>query len=229
MSVRVKICGVRSIEDARVAADAGADFIGLMFTDSPRRVSLEQAREVIAAFGGPDVERAEDATIETLEAALMRRRPLFVGVFGDEPAHEIEATARAVGVDIVQLSGRVAPSQATTVAGFPLIVACRPKKATDIDAVPRTALPHLDAAHETKLGGTGLRVDTAIAAACAQSRVVMLAGGLTPENVARAIEDVRPWGVDVSGGVETDGAKDHAKVRAFVAAAKAAGGVASRR
>lgn len=220
MTVRVKICGVRTAGDARVAAEAGADFIGLVFTHSPRRVTVETARSIVASFGErPGAEPPSDAPPhERLAAMLATRRPLFVGVFGDEPAGEIARTAQVTGIDVVQLSGREAATQATALAGHPLIVAFRPEPAADIAVVSPLALPLLDTPHDTKLGGTGLRLDTGIAARCAAVRPAMLAGGLTPENVAEAIAAVRPWGVDVSGGVETDGAKDHAKIRAFIAA-----------
>ena len=223
MSVRVKICGVRTVEAARVAADAGADFIGIMLTESRRRASVEMARAIVSELG----ERPAIMSVippsgaAWFDLVLTARRPLVVGVFGEEPGEEIAEAARFIGLDAIQLSGRNAMAQAVALDGWPLIVAVRPDEGDDPQAIPNTMLPLLEASHATKLGGTGERVGTESAAGYAAQRPSMLAGGLTAENVAAAIAAVRPWGVDVSGGVETDGAKDYDKIRAFVAAAKA--------
>ncbi|MSQ61309.1 MAG: hypothetical protein EXR43_01840 [Dehalococcoidia bacterium] len=224
MSVRIKICGVRTIEAARAAADAGADFIGMVLTQSRRRAGPEMARAIVAELG----ERPAMMSVippsgaEWFELALTARRPLVVGVFGEEAGEEIAQAARSIGLDAIQLSGRSALAQAVALDGWPLIVAVRPDEGDDPDALPLTMLPLLEASHATKLGGTGERVDAAAAARYAAARPSMLAGGLTAEDVAEAIAAVRPWGVDVSGGVETDGAKDHEKIRAFVAAVRQA-------
>ncbi len=225
MSVRVKICGVRTVEAARVAADVGADFIGMVLTESRRRASVEMARAIVGALG----ERSALLSVippsggEWFELALTARRPLVVGVFGEEVGEEIARVARSIGLDAIQLSGRGALAQAAALMGWPLIVAVRPDEGDGPDALPLTMLPLLEASHATKLGGTGERVDAVAASRYAAARLSMLAGGLTAENVAEAIASVRPWGVDVSGGVETDGAKDHDKIRAFVATAKVDG------
>lgn len=222
-AVRVKICGLRSAGDALAAARAGADIIGVVFTESPRRVTVETAREIAAALGARPETGHRDAAATgaaRFEAMLARRRPLLAGVFGEEAAGDIAATAAAAGLDVIQLSGREPGTQAKALAAHDLIVVARPSAAAGLEGVPAGALALLDAPHASMLGGTGHRLDAAVAARCAAERAVLLAGGLTPENVAATIAAVRPWGVDVSSGVETNGAKDHAKIRDFIAAAR---------
>lgn len=224
-SVRIKICGLRTVDDAIAAADAGADLLGVVLTDSPRRVDVAAARAMARAIAPrtPLPPHREGATGEQRFEALLRlRRPLLVGVFGDEPAGDIARRTGEAGIDVVQLSGRSAAAQAAALAERDLLVVVRPESEGDLSDVPPSSLALLDSPHATKLGGTGRRLNPAIAARCAAARAVVLAGGLDPENVAEAIATVRPWGVDVSSGVETDGAKDHEKIRAFVAAARSA-------
>ena len=227
---RVKICGVRSPEQARQAFDAGADLIGVVFAESRRRVSLEAARAIRAALG-PRVLIAE-ATAAALDAARREAgRPLLVGVLARRSVEEINRIAAAVDLDLVQLSGGEDAAFAARI-DRPVIRAIHVEAgASDAAVAARHILE--DAARSpaaiTMLdtgspqgGGSGAVFDWAVAEAVARARPIMLAGGLTPENVAEAVRRVAPWGVDVSSGVETDGLKDAAKVRAFVAAATGA-------
>ena len=236
---RVKICGCMRVADAIAARDAGADFIGILFAErSRRRVALEEAAEIAAVAGAPLRELDQDeppplhpgrfTRIEdwyahgaaALERLLARKRPLVVGVFEDQPIAEVNEIAEEAGLDLVQLSGNE-PWGDCLLAARQAIKVVRPpasRNAADVlGAVePGGALAvMLDASR-----GTGTPTDTTIAAGVAASIPVWLAGGLTPANVGQAIRVVRPWLVDVSSGVETDGAKDPAKIAAFIRAAR---------
>lgn len=205
MSVQVKICGITSVPDALAAAAAGADLIGLMlYEHSPRCVSLDLAAEIASQIP-PSVAR--------------------VGVFVN-PDRELVAEAIArCGLNLVQFHGDE-PPEFCTQFGLMSMKAFRVRDEESLKAL--TAYPTdawlLDAFTPGQLGGTGERFDWDLAVAAGQfGRPIFLAGGLTPENVAGAVRRVRPFGVDVSSGVEfAPGRKDAAKVHAFIAAAKAA-------
>ena len=242
---RIKICGCRTPEQALAAAEAGADFIGLMFAESKRRVSHEEASEIVRALGTPLRERemlAPPALFRStgtgmrswfdhgalaLDMLLHQKRPLTVGVFANNDPEEINETVDQCGIDLVQLSGDEAWG-ACLMANRQVIKALHisaedtHETAMDrIEAGAATAIL-LDRAASDSYGGTGLTIDWAVAARLGDALQVWLAGGLTPDNVVEAIRTVRPWCVDVSSGVETDGTKDIAKIRAFVRAAKSA-------
>ena len=207
---RVKICGVSDPAHALAAADAGADFIGMLFAPSPRRVTLEGAKAIAQAL------RSRDGP-----------RPKLVGVFVNAAPQEVNDTAAAAGLDLVQLSGdededylekmqrpvikavHVSPREPASVASLGL----RRRMAFLRGAA---AIPLLDTKVQGQYGGTGRPFDWQIARELAQDFDFLLAGGLTPENVAKAVGQVQPWGVDVSSGVETGGAKDPEKVRTFI-------------
>lgn len=210
----VKICSLREVEHARHVLDAGADLFGLIFVPGVRRqVSIDRAREIVDAVrsGG-------------------KQPPLAVGVFVDASALEINRTVHAVGLDLVQLHGDEPPDLMAHLDA-PAIKVMRPMPgmASDdvragIDRYARAAgaplafhLEGFDAAHH---GGEGARADWRLASELAQAFPVILAGGLTPDNVAEAVEMVRPFAVDVSSGVETGGIKDERKIASFVASAK---------
>lgn len=220
----VKICGVRTPEQALVAADAGADLIGLVFfPPSPRHVTVEAAAEIVRALraAGPDL--------------------LAVGLFVNENPARINAVAAEVGLDLVQLSGDEQPADLARIDAPLLrtlrvssresivrvreritgdtIVAQRPGRL--VGPLGQALTPLIDAHVPGLYGGAGVRADWAMAATLSRLWPVFLAGGLAAENVADAIGAVRPFGVDVSSGVETDGVKDPEKIRAFVRAARA--------
>jgi phosphoribosylanthranilate isomerase len=246
LTVRVKICGARTAEQALVAADAGADFIGLVLTKSPRRLDAEEAAEIVRALGTPLREleqesppalfRAESDDLGSwfghgaaaLDRLLERKRPLTVGVFADNDPDEVNELADECGLDLIQLSGGE-PWSACLLANRQVIRAVHVDAAeTAEQTLTRMQTGSamavlLDSAHATLRGGTGRSHDWATAAAVAKTVPVWLGGGLTPHNVAEAVKTVRPWCVDVSSGVETDGVKDASKVRAFIRAAKGAG------
>lgn len=204
-TTRVKICGITTPEDARVAFEAGADAIGLVFyARSPRAVSIEQAAEIVAAV------------------------PPFVTVvslFVNEPVSSVERTLSRVSVDLLQFHGDE-PSQFCQQFLRPWIKALRVKPDLDIPgacesyASARGVL--LDSWQQGVPGGTGKTFDWQLAAQALPLPVV-LAGGLNADNVADAISALRPAAVDVSGGVESSpGVKDAEKIRQFIQAVRAA-------
>jgi phosphoribosylanthranilate isomerase len=194
--IRVKICGVTTPEDARLAADLGASAIGMvMWPHSPRHVEVDRARAIVEAL------------------------PPFVsavGVFVDQG--DAQRLAEAIGLHILQFHGDE-PAIVYRDCARPVIkaIAVRDRSALDAAAaVPARATVLLDAHDPEKRGGTGTRIDWATAAEVAARRPVILSGGLNAQNVIEAIEAVRPIAIDVSSGVESaPGRKDPAKLRAL--------------
>lgn len=199
--VKVKICGITNLEDALVAIDAGADALGFVFySKSPRHVFPEQA------------------------AAIIRLLPPFVqtvGLFVNETLETVNETADLCGLDIIQLHGAESPEFCAAVRRR-VIKVIRVKDITCLDSMKdyRAAAFLLDAWSPTAHGGTGLTFNWEIAASAAKNNRIVLAGGLTPDNVADAVRQVRPYAVDVSSGVESaPGKKDPALVHSFIQAA----------
>ncbi len=219
----VKICGVSDPVRARAAAAFGADFVGVVFAPSRRQVTIGQAGRIAESLGQRE-HVADDAGAAEIEAALGRRRPLLVGVFANQDADTINDIVEGCGLDLVQLSGSE-PWELNEHIRRPILkcLKMRPQETAGelITHFHGGAIVLLDPYVEGAYGGTGITLDWAVAAEVARQTPTMLAGGLTPANVGEAVRDVQPWGVDVSSGVETDGAKDPAKIRAFIAAAKA--------
>ncbi len=199
---RVKVCGITRPEDAVLAAEAGAAAIGMiLWPGSPRAVTTDQARAIVAAL--PPLVQA-------------------VGVFVNAPPVDVARAAAAIGLDLVQLHG---DEQADQWRGFewPIVRATSLETAGGDawDGIARAWL--LDAHDPRRRGGTGRTIDWDAAAGVARRRAVILAGGLTADNVAQAIARVRPAAVDVSSGVErAPGIKEAARLRAFVAAVRQA-------
>jgi phosphoribosylanthranilate isomerase len=199
--VFVKICGVTSEEDALLAVALGADAVGFVFAPSPRQVQPRRVAEIVRRLP-PDV--------------------LTVGVFRDELPARVIAVVNEAGLRVAQLHGRETAEDTRTVrAQVPLVF--KAFVAGD---------PHLDrfddygadvALIDSPAPGSGQMFDWALAEGAPSNRRVLLAGGLTPDNVADAIARVQPWGVDVASGVEREpGHKDPARLRAFITAAKQA-------
>jgi phosphoribosylanthranilate isomerase len=196
--MKVKICGVTTISDALMCAGAGADLIGLNFyPKSPRYLSREAAREIADALRN------------------LPKPPALVGVFVNEPAATMKAILDECGLDLAQLSGDEPEDVLQTIGA-------RGFKSVHNYQLPITnnQLLLFDAHTTGQFGGTGKTADWEAAAQLASQCRLLLAGGLTPENVAQAIRVVQPWGVDVASGVESaPGVKDRAKVKAFIKAA----------
>ncbi len=214
---RLKICGLRESGHALVAAESGADYLGFVFVEGvSRQLTPECGAEIIAEFRS---ECGSDG-------------PKLVGLFANQPADFVNRVAADCGLDYAQLCGDERPEYWSQVAtGIIKQIKVRVDGDDRDAAIARTvvrvdevlAAGHralLDAFEPGHLGGTGRSFDWAIAKAVAHDRQVVLAGGLTPENVEEAIATVVPWGVDVSSGVETDGTKDESKIRAFAAAVR---------
>lgn len=200
---RIKICGVTSVADAVACVDAGADAIGVNFVEtSPRRVERAAARAIAEAVGA---------------------RALVVGVVASMTLDGMRALREETGVGCLQLHGEVDPAA----LGALLPHAYGAVSVATMEDVARAAgLPGtyvmVDAKVPGSLGGTGKVFDWSLVVELAKRRRLVLAGGLTPANVARAVTEVQPWCVDVASGVErAPGEKDVSKVRAFVEAVRA--------
>jgi len=212
---RVKICGITEADQALAAAEAGADFIGLVFAPSKRQVTVDKAGEIILAL------------------KRLPSPPLVVGVFVNTPAHEVNRIAECCRLDWVQLSGDE-PWEYCKDIERPIIKAIHvPNQGHEEEIVDNLSLGHkllngrafvclLDSQVEGSYGGMGQTFDWGLVGQVSKRFPVIIAGGLSTENVDQAIKLVRPWGVDVSSGVETEGVKDVAKIKAFIQAVKIA-------
>lgn len=213
---RVKICGITNLNDARAAAGAGADMLGFIFyPPSPRAIDPVDAGTIVHA----------------VRQTMSSRCPRFVGVFVDAPPAEVWRTIKAADLDLVQLHGSESP-EIVAQFGRRALKAIRPRTLAEAEEALATYAstfiqsperPNLlaDAYHPVRAGGTGQRANVEIARMLAQRCRLMLAGGLTSENVQSAIGTVKPWGVDVSSGVEQQpGLKDHAQIRTLIEAVR---------
>jgi indole-3-glycerol phosphate synthase / phosphoribosylanthranilate isomerase len=210
---QVKICGLRTLEHMRAAIAAGADMLGLMFYEpSSRYIQPQQARTLLESVENGDAV----GTNESRPAQMIS--PDIVGVFVNKDAAFINEIAQQVGLHVVQLHGDEPPEFCHSIAR-PVIKALRLQDMSDIGKVRayrEVAWRILLDTPAPGWGGSGITHDWTLARAASQEAPMVLAGGLTPENVAAAIQQVHPWGVDISSGVETNGHKDTSKIRAFI-------------
>jgi phosphoribosylanthranilate isomerase len=204
----IKICGITCARDALEVAGLGVDMIGLVFAESSRRISRKRACEITAAL------------------SRLASRPALAGVFVNEDPQTINQVAQECRLDMVQLSGDESWDRCCEIA-YPIIKAVHispSMQAVDIiehikrglEQAKQPLLCLLDCREDHRYGGTGRSFSPKIAAEVAAAFPVIVAGGLSPQNVGGLIECVRPLGVDVSSGVETGGSKDMAKIRSFV-------------
>ncbi len=201
MSVRVKICGIRRLDDARLAADLGASAIGFVFwPGSPRFVDPFRAKQI---------------------AAVLPPFVSTVGVFVNQPYEHVSGVARLLNLAAIQLHGDEDPRDFLR-AGHRVIKAMAVGAAFDdgaVRALPAPVTVLLDAHDPIRRGGTGAAIDWTAAARVASARRTILSGGLHPANVRAAVEQVQPYAIDVSSGVESaPGIKDPEKLRAFFTA-----------
>jgi phosphoribosylanthranilate isomerase len=201
MMTKIKICGIKNITDAMAAMQAGADLIGFNFyPKSVRYIDVGICRDIMF---------------------VMRRygHVQYVGVFVNAPVEQIVATMDTCGLALAQLHGDETPEMLNALEG-------KAFKAFRGDLDERMIVKQspaflIDAAVKGTYGGSGVKADWSSAAELAKKHQFLLAGGLTPENVADAVRQVRPWGVDVASGVESEpGKKDAAKMQAFVQAVR---------
>lgn len=210
---KIKICGLTEPEAAKAAAEAGADYLGVVLAPSHRQLSPEKARELCAG-----IHRSE-------------HQPPVVGVFVNAPAAEVNGTADYCRLDLVQLSGDESWRYCREI-DYPIIKVIHITAGMglrqilgEIDMGYQTPLKYkplflLDSGGGNAYGGSGISFDWRLAGEVAARFPVFVAGGLNPDNVTELITKARPWGVDVSSGVESDGVKDSHKIRGFIEAIK---------
>jgi phosphoribosylanthranilate isomerase len=199
MTVQVKVCGICDAAGAAAAVGAGADLLGFHFCSSDRRVTPEEAKAIIDGLS---------------------LRPTIVGVFIDQDANEVRDIAEFVGLDLLQLHGSEPPGYD---AGTPVMKVLKVKGGQVPDAGPWPDPIMLDSWSADQRGGTGRTWNWESACELLAMRRVFIAGGLQPGNVSKVVSDFKPYGVDVSSGVESAvRVKDPDKVRAFVHAVRMA-------
>ncbi len=199
---KIKICGITNLNDAKIAVDYGADAIGFVFAESVRKVNREKVK------------------------AIVRKLPpfvTFVGLFVNETAKNIENICSCCDLNVVQLHGKEPPGFLDKLKHYKVIKAFRIKNERDIDPINRykSDAVLLDGYAENKMGGSGTSFDWNIVKKLKTSRPVIIAGGLTHLNVSRAIKIAKPYGVDVSSGVEIKpGKKDRKLIKKFIDAVR---------
>jgi phosphoribosylanthranilate isomerase len=209
---RVKICGISDVFSARAAIEAGADLIGVVFAPSPRQISYEKAKEIVAV--------------------VKKYNLPAVGVFVNMPTVTVNNVAFSCELDWVQLSGDESWEYCQKIEK-PVIKAIHVSPEWDekellarLEEGERISFkPHiylLDTLVEDKYGGTGKVFAWEIARRAVAKYPVIIAGGLNPGNVGKVVTHLRPWGVDVSSGVESGGVKDANKIKAFIQAVRSA-------
>ncbi len=201
---KIKICGITNLEDALFATEAGADVLGFIFAESPRRISDEAARDII----------------KKLPPFVIR-----VGVFVNESKERVRKTARFCGLDCLQLHGEESPQYCSSIWGGPVIKAFRVKDEASIAAMaPYLSVDGLllDTFAEDRHGGTGKVFDHDLALKAKRfSKPIILSGGITPSNVKDAVTKVDPYAIDSSSGVESvPGKKDHNLIKSLISSIK---------
>jgi len=208
---KVKICGISKVENAQAAVDAGADFVGIVFEPNSRRcVGTEEAKKII----------------ESTEMGNRTEMVQWVGVFANQSVEEVNRIVEHCGIDVVQLSGKESPEYCAQMIR-PVVKVIH--IGLDANQVSLTEIRDNIASYETAgcaymldtfkkgiLGGTGQVFNWDIAKVLSEERLLFLAGGLNTDNVSEAIFKVRPWALDVSSGVESDGQKDSDKIHSFI-------------
>jgi phosphoribosylanthranilate isomerase len=199
--LKVKICGIKSVEAARHAVESGADALGFVFAESKRKITSEDAKRIIEALPG-DIWK--------------------VGVFVNENPQTIKKVSMTAGLTHIQLHGEESPDDYEEI-GLPIIKSASIASNEDVKLIDSLKVPYilLDSPPGKYKGGNGSTFDWNAVEGLGNSKAnIILAGGLSPANVQEAISKVKPLMVDVSSGVETDGEKDFAKIKEFIKRAK---------
>lgn len=216
--MNVKICGLKTLEDGLVACEAGADLLGFNFYKfSPRYLEPKVCRNIVR------------------ELKSLFPTVTIVGIFVNHTSDVIDHLIKYCQLDLVQLSGNESPKTLDAI-GQKAYKAFRPRNLEDIEyagrCMKKRRMPPVglvDTYHPNTFGGGGKVGDWSFAKKMATRFPILLAGGLTPENVGEAIRTVNPWGVDVASGVEEQrGVKDHKKIRAFIQQARLYGNIKRR-
>ena len=214
---KVKIDGFKEEEHILAAAEAGADFVGMIFAPGKRQVTPENAVALVKA-------------VKTLD-----KPPAVVGVFVNAPASEVNRIAEECDLDLVQLSGDE-DWQYCLEIDKPVIQVIHVADSDTVDSIVakieegfnilqgRDVMYLLDTKSDDAYGGTGQSFSRHVAAGAAKRIPVIIAGGLNPENVAGVVDEVHPWGVDVSSGVEVDGKKNTTRIKEFISEVKSVAG-----
>ena len=209
---RIKICGIKDAAHTRAIAAAGADFIGLVFAPSPRQITANHARKIIASINHKTAPKTVGVFVNTPAAKVNRIADScqldWVQLSGDEPWEYCRELNRPI-IKVIRVSRNYRPEQIIADLSYGDKILAKQQHIYLIDA----NVPH-------KYGGTGQPFKWKLARPIAEKFPVIIAGGLTPENVGEAIRLIQPWGVDVSSGVETKGAKDLDKILKFINAVK---------
>ncbi len=211
----IKICGITDVESAIAIAGISIDYLGLVFAESRRRVSPEKALQIVKAVHN------------------LKKRPLIVGVFVNAPAGEVNGVAEYCRLDMVQLSGDESWSYCLDIRYSLIkvihvqIKSTMEQIASEIEEGYKTGLKQkpvclLDTKAGETYGGTGKAFDWKVAEDISARYPLIIAGGLTPENVGKLVRNMNPWGVDVSSGVESGGEKDIHRIYDFVKAVRQA-------
>jgi phosphoribosylanthranilate isomerase len=204
--MKIKICGLKTIEDSLAACEAGADMVGFNFyKPSPRYIALDSCRAI------------------TSEIKKVYPEIICVGIFVNEDPLLVRALMDEAGLDLAQLSGDESLSEVEKLGAL-AFKSLRPESLQELKMVAKTLPPRqtppaflIDKHQKGAYGGTGKTDNRIIAAEIAKEYPVLLDGGLNPENIAAAIQEVKPWGVDVASGVEIErGIKDRTKIKKFV-------------
>src|SRR4030042_218725 len=211
---RIKICGLSEIQHVLAAAEAGADFLGLVFAPSRRQVSAKKALQLVEAV------------------RHLKPRPAMGGVFVNSAVDEVNRIADYCHLDRVQLSGDenwdyCQKIERPIIKAVHVLNTSTPDEIVSEIAMGYQLLPQqnliclLDSKAGDNYGGTGRAFDWQLAGKVSAKYPVLVAGGLTPTDVSRLVKETQPWGVDVSSGVETDGQKDTVKIKAFIQVVRA--------
>ncbi|AII61420.1 phosphoribosylanthranilate isomerase [Dehalococcoides mccartyi] len=214
--IKTKICGLTEVGQALATARTGADFAGVVFAESKRRITTEKALEIAEAL------------------KPLNPRPMLVGVFANQTAEEVNRIASVCRLDRVQLSGNESWEYCNQV-NLPVIKVIHVAESTTAElviqeiqaglkALKKTPVFLLDTHTKALFGGSGQSFDWQIVKQVSLKYPVMVAGGLNPENIQGFIKIAKPWGIDVASGVETDGIKDTAKIHLFIERVKDADG-----